>query len=151
MNLPIRFFVPGLPKGQPRTRAVKRGSHVGVYDPGTSAPWKAMVMFSARESVGGGTPAPIDWPVFVDCLWIFPRPKSHFTRSGDFKPSAPIWYAAKPDRDNLDKAVLDAMVDCRVLRDDCIVVGGTLGKLYVRSPCDATGVHVVIRHAEVLS
>lgn len=51
-------------------------------------------------------------PVMVELDFWFPRPKAHF-RTGRhahlLKPDAPTYHVAKPDADNLSKAVLDAV------------------------------------------
>jgi Holliday junction resolvase RusA-like endonuclease len=36
----------------------------------------------------------------------------------------------KPDRDNLDKAVLDALTRCKFWLDDCQVCAGNISKQY---------------------
>lgn len=148
ITLPLMFFVPGLPKGQPRVRACRRGPHAGVYDPGTADSWKAAIATAALAALGEGiTDAPIDWPVCVDCIWTFPRPKSHFLRGG-LRKDTPVYHATKPDRDNLDKAVLDALVHWRILRDDCLVVGGVLAKVYASGETgyNYAGAVITIRH-----
>jgi Holliday junction resolvase RusA-like endonuclease len=39
-------------------------------------------------------------------------------------------YAKKPDRDNIDKLILDALKRGGILKDDCIVADGLLRKRY---------------------
>jgi Holliday junction resolvase RusA-like endonuclease len=76
----------------------------------------------------------IDWPVSLDLAFFFPRPASHFQtgrNAGTLKGSAPIWHASKPDRDNLDKAVLDALVHWHILADDSLVCHGHIIKRYL--------------------
>lgn len=79
---------------------------------------------------------PIDAPVRIDCYFYFPRPKSHYgtgKNSGVLKANAPVWYFSKPDRDNLDKFVLDAMKGI-ILRDDCYACAGEIEKKYSEQP-----------------
>ncbi|WP_052362270.1 RusA family crossover junction endodeoxyribonuclease [Geminisphaera colitermitum] len=113
MNKPIVFFVSGDPKGQPRPRAFAR--RVGnkfvarVFDAGTAEGWKSRIAVAAKSL----TPAqPYTDPVRVRLHFFFPRPKAHF-RTGKnahlMRDDAPSYHIAKPDCDNLAKAVLDAM------------------------------------------
>lgn len=123
----IFFNAVGNPKGQPRVRATKRGSHVGVYDPGTANQWKSIIKNAAKAQMDG---VPFSGPTRVSWTAFFQRPKSHFKANGKLKPEAPEWHTTKPDRDNLDKAILDALVDCGVLEDDKQVCCGQLAKRY---------------------
>jgi Holliday junction resolvase RusA-like endonuclease len=92
---------------------------------------------------------PIDWPVAVDCHWVFPRPATHFG-TGRFdqtlKASAPTWYALKKrnDRDNLDKAVLDVLTACGLLADDGLACDGRIQKTYAHVG-QRPGCEIVIR------
>lgn len=134
------FRAVGIPKGQPRAKACVRGRHAGVYDPGTANDWKTIVRNAAREKWDG---VPFDVPVSVRISVFFPRPKYHFKRNGELKEGAPIWHASKPDRDNIDKAILDALVNVGVLKDDCIAAGGFVHKLY-HAPGELPGAWIEI-------
>jgi Holliday junction resolvase RusA-like endonuclease len=57
-------------------------------------------------------------------LFVFPRTKSQIWKS---RPMPRIWHAKKPDRDNCDKAVLDALSGLLWL-DDSQVCSGTIEK-----------------------
>ena len=131
----MNFFVPGAPKGQPRVRAFTRGRHAGVYDPGTADDWKAAVHIATLQALARhGNPArPLFGAVRVDLEFVFARPKSHLRSNGDIKPTAPIWHTAKPDRDNLDKAVLDTLTKLQVWPDDSHVCQGSITKRYAAS------------------
>lgn len=122
----LTFRVIGIPKGQPRARACIRGRHAGVYDPGTADAWKAAVR---KAAASWWDKVPFTGPVAVDIDFLMPRPKAHYRRS-ELRDDAPAWCCTKPDRDNLDKAVLDALTAMGFLRDDCIVVDGRVRKLY---------------------
>jgi Holliday junction resolvase RusA-like endonuclease len=120
----VIITVRGLPKAQPRARATKRGAHAGVYDPGTANAWKAIVVFAAREH---RPPSPLDGPLSVSIDFLMPRPKSRMRKCD---PSGEILSSAKPDRDNLEKAVLDALTQDGWWRDDAQVCAGEVRKLY---------------------
>lgn len=144
----LSFVVIGEPKGQPRAKAARRGGFTRVYDPGTADAWKGLVREAAAKAIAesgysGGYPI-FDGPVRLDLTLWFPRPKSHFNRKG-IKPDAPPYHSGKPDRDNCDKAVLDALgAECLQLwRDDAQVADGRITKNYA-APGQAAGASVHI-------
>jgi Holliday junction resolvase RusA-like endonuclease len=140
----LSFFAPGIPKGQPRVRACIRGRHAGVYDPGTANDWKACVMLAANKALAGATARPVFiGPLRVGLEVVFPRPKSHFTAKGALKPSAPLWHTGKPDRDNLDKGVLDALTQIQMWADDAQVCDGPISKRFAALG-EASGCHIHI-------
>ena len=142
----IKIRVHGEPKGQPRPRAFARrmgdGKFVArVFESGTAEGWKSLI---AAEAAKHRPAEPISGPVFVDAYFVFPRPKSHY-RAGkhahELRADAPAWHTSKPDRDNLDKALLDALTQLGGFwRDDCQVCAGVLQKSYGPRP----GVLIVI-------
>lgn len=139
----LEIFAHGQPKGQPRARACIRGRHAGTYDPGTADDWKACIAEAIKPLVTGATLPLFTGAVCVDVTFFFPRPKSHFTSKGALKPNAPLWHTSKPDRDNLDKAVLDVLTTKQVLADDKDACDGKIRKLYAL-PGEATGARITI-------
>lgn len=141
MRPPLQFFVAGLPAGQPRVKATAFGGHARVYTPKTvikdgfrrehpATSWK-MIVRSEAEKAWATTHGPIwEGALRVDLTFYFPRPKTHFRANGELKPIAPIWNESKPDRDNADKAVLDALTDLGIWRDDKQVCDGRIQKRY---------------------
>ena len=135
MRPPLEFFVAGLPKATPRTKATRMGKFTRVYTPKTADDWKMIVRneaekawsLSGQKQIGSG-----QWegPLRVDLTFYFPRPKSHFRSNGELKPSSPTWHTTKPDRDNSDKAVLDALTNLGIWSDDKQVCDGRIQKLY---------------------
>jgi hypothetical protein len=125
MMEPITLTVLGDPKGQPRPKAFSRGGHARVYDPGTAEGWKSQIAVAAKEI--GAVGLMLDTPLKVDITCYFRRPKSHY-RTGKnahlLRNNAPKWNSSKPDRDNLDKAICDALTHLGVWRDDAQVVDG---------------------------
>jgi Holliday junction resolvase RusA-like endonuclease len=106
-----------------------------VYNPGTADDWKTIIRNAARERWDG---VPFTGPTTVTWTALFPRPKSHIKRNGELKWNAPTWHRSKPDRDNLDKALLDALVNAGILADDKEVCSGQLTKRYAglgQLPC----------------
>lgn len=124
----ISFFASGAPKAQPRPRATRRGRFVGVYNPDTADHWKADVARAAREHKPA---APLAGAVDVALRFYFQRPASHHRASGEVKPAAPRYHVAKPDTDNLAKAVLDVLTTLAFWGDDSQVMKLTVRKDYV--------------------
>ena len=126
----IRFFAQGEPRGQPRARAFARNGMVRMYDPATAEGWKSCIAAAAREYLPS---TPLRGPLHVDITFYFPRPKSHYFSGGRanvLRPNAPTYHAKKPDRDNCDKAVLDAQTTLGMWQDDAQVVSGTIVKKF---------------------
>ena len=113
----------GDPKGQPRARAFSRGGKARVYDPGTAEGWKGQIAQAAHLHIG----YLLDEPVRVDAVFLFARP-ARLLRKKD--PEGRIRHVCKPDRDNLDKAVLDAFTGIGLWRDDCQACSGIIEKFY---------------------
>ena len=122
----VEFFVAGEPKGQPRPRAFVRGGKARVYDPGTAEGWKGQVALGARDHLPA---TPIETAIVVLLWFEMPRPQGHYGRRG-LKPAAPTHHLARPDVDNLAKAVLDALVGIGFLRDDRLVCSLRVTKRY---------------------
>ena len=122
----IEFTAYGTPKAQPRAKACIRGKHAGVYDPGTANDWKTIVRNAAFAEWDG---KPLIGPLYVQIDAWLPRPKSHFTKKG-LRPNAPEWVVTKPDLDNIEKAILDALTNIGLWRDDSQVARVDKCKLY---------------------
>lgn len=125
----IAFWVSGMPKGQPRPRAFARALPGGrvmarMYEAGTAEAWKADVVRAAEPH----RPAqPLDGPVEVSIEFHLARPKRLYRKCDR---DGPVWCDSKPDRDNADKAVLDALKVMGWFRDDAQVCAGVLRKVY---------------------
>lgn len=67
-------------------------------------------------------------PIILNLLFYLPRPKAHMGKKG-VKASSPKAHMTKPDLDNLEKAVMDALTGvCWV--DDRLIVGKSSVKRY---------------------
>lgn len=131
MRLELR--IPAVPVAQPRARAVNAGQHARVHEvthikgaDGTRRPHPILAFKATVRMVAEGeyTGPPLVCPVRIDCLFVMPRPKRLIWKR---RPMPRVPHVAKPDRDNLDKAVLDALKGT-ILSDDCVVFAGTIEK-----------------------
>ncbi len=96
-----------------------------MYSP--KSEWEKVV----DEYLGKSTEL-IATPLRVDMTFYMPRPKKHY-RTGKYshilRDDAPkMWHTNKPDRDNLEKAVLDCMTKSGLIKDDCLVCTGNIQK-----------------------
>lgn len=125
MSFSVRFFVHGDPKGQPRPRGFKNKSgQVRVYDPGTAEGWKSAIAAAATSVL----PAePLTCPIRLELIFYLKRPARLCKKS--INPT-PTWATSKPDIDNLEKAVLDALTTIRMWSDDAQVVDVSMLKVY---------------------
>lgn len=132
----ITFTIPAVPVAQPRqrTRVVQKGGKTFPqnYQPqtvGTGADrrphpvveFKHAVRKAASEAHAG---SPLTGPLRVDLVMVFPRPAGMFWKT---KPMPRVPHVKTPDRDNVDKAILDAMKSI-IFVDDAQVCDGRIQK-----------------------
>lgn len=142
MTIIADFFAPGIPKAQPRVKAFRRGKHSGVYTPETADEWKRNIFFMAQDPLHARRGEAGPYSMLLE-FW-FPRPKAHIGTKG-LKLSAPVCHTAKPDVDNLAKAVMDVMTNLGVLDDDARVVSLTVTKAYNEENGGRSGCHIYIK------
>jgi Holliday junction resolvase RusA-like endonuclease len=107
-----------------------------VYNPETAKEWKETIKaaFLPRRKEA------IDGAVQINITFFMPRPKS-MKDTGCFIP-----HIKKPDADNLLKAVMDALTDIKVWRDDCLVFAPFVIKQYATG--SETGAQIEIYKME---
>lgn len=147
----MRLIIPAIPVAQPRVRASAFAGHARVFTPtvvksadGSKKPhpihaFKATLRMVAAEHY---TDAPLIGPVRVDVVCVFPRPANKVWKS---KPMPRYPHTSKPDRDNLDKAILDALKGI-VLTDDAQVCAGSIEK-WVAAGDEQPHVEIEVRAA----
>lgn len=144
---PITFRVFGEPKAQPRPRAFakKFGQTFSarVYDPGTAEGWKSLIAAEVRHVLPA---SPLAGPIRLDATFLFDRPKRLLTKKS---PHGRIRHTGRPDRDNLDKSLLDCLTQIGFLSDDSIVTDGEIRKRYVAIG-ERAGVIVTISRVSVV-
>ncbi|MCA9233369.1 MAG: RusA family crossover junction endodeoxyribonuclease [Planctomycetales bacterium] len=119
----ISFTIPAVPIAQPRHRIGKVDGKAMAFGAKMTHPihaFKATVILAAREAYDG---PPLQGPLRVDLLFAMPRPKVKVWKS---KPMPREWHAKKPDKDNLEKGVVDALTKLLWKDDSQISMGTTI-------------------------
>jgi Holliday junction resolvase RusA-like endonuclease len=124
----LSFFVKGSPISSPRPRA----GRYGVYHDPKADGWKGCIHFTFTMKKRLVIGFPMAGPVELNLQFLFDRPKKDAVR---------FWRDAKPDLDNLEKAVMDALTEAGAWRDDAQVVRLQSIKRYAL-PHEEAGVHV---------
>lgn len=153
----IAIAVNCLPKGQPRLKSRvivgKNGRNAGRafahhYTPDTADAFKRAIQLAANRLRDRRH----DGPVQLDLTAYFARTEKKLIKGRGLveichvPPGAPagvIPMTAKPDRDNLDKVVLDALTEIGVWNDDAQVYTGKVAKYFAAANC-VPGVRIVI-------
>lgn len=144
----IRFRVAGVPAPQGSKTVARSGSGRSFVreDNPALAPWRNAVAAAAQDAMGERPPIP--GPVYLEAVFRFPRPLSHFGtgRNADrLKPSAPDYVTTRPDLDKLLRALGDALAGI-VFAADAYVVTVYAEKVY-GSPGADVFVHKITRTA----
>ena len=108
----INVFVTGKPRAQPRARKGKYGK---FYNPGTAVGWQEAIINTIRAKCPGLVP--IDEPTQVEITYYF------LGQQGEP-------HTKKPDIDNLNKAILDALQAGNIITDDKLIYEIHATKLY---------------------
>ena len=126
------FFVHGVPVPQ-GSKSVSRSGHLYDVNAKTLKPWRQQIADTIRAmNVPASTNAPgvIEGPVALSVVFSFPRPKSHYNKSG-LTTKAPRRHQSKPDLDKLVRALGDGIAtDANLLKDDSQIVSINAEKRY---------------------
>jgi Holliday junction resolvase RusA-like endonuclease len=146
------------PQGSTRAFAVRKGGVPTGRTVVTAAnkrtrPWRDSIMAEAAEAIRMGQRVPgacEGAPVTVNISFMLKRPASHYGQGRNaarLLPSAPLWPAVRPDVDKLCRAVLDALSDMGIYRDDAQVISLTAIKTYA-TPGTSPGALIQISGAD---
>lgn len=129
MRVSFKALVKPVPKGRPRFACM--GKHVRTYTPTTTAEFEQKIRIAARSSIN---PMPkFDGPLSVSIVFGMPVPKSWPRKAREDALRGVLMPKARPDIDNLEKAVLDAL-NGLLWVDDAQVVRKIGEKRYVEEP-----------------
>ena len=130
MKVIYDLFVEGQPKAQPRPR---KGKYGNFYNPSTADGWKETIqvafLMNRKPMITG--------PVYLNIDFLFHKAKR---LSGKIIP-----HTVKPDKDNLEKAVMDALTGIQIWKDDCQVYSGKVSKYWTQGK---SGAHIWIETEE---
>lgn len=142
----LDFEVLGEPTAQKRHRHFSRLGKSGkmfvtLYDPskGTKESFISIAHRYAPEK-------PLEGPLRVDITFWMPRPKNHYgsgKNASVLKPNASVWHDKKPDKDNLEKMVLDSMKGV-FWKDDNQIAAGISFKVYSEMPRTTVKIYKLI-------
>jgi len=121
------FTIPGIPMAQPRQRhrvAFVGGKMIAKNYLPQDSPVNAFKAAAALEASKVFT-APLEGAICLTVLFILPRPKSKMWKS---RPMPREWHTSKPDLDNLEKALKDALKGV-AWRDDAQVTAVVKSKV----------------------
>lgn len=121
----LTFTVAGM---APQPQGSKRhlGNGVMVESCKNLKPWRYLVQ---QAAVNLNHPT-ILGPVSLSCVFLFPRPKSHYTTKGALRSNAPAFHAVKPDGSKCLRSTEDALVDAGLLQDDSRIAISSFTKRY---------------------
>lgn len=129
--------VKGTPRAQPRAKArvivPKSGGRpfTRFYTPKSADGFRHELVLRARAHPEFPR-APWEGPISLSFDAYFERP-GRLCRACD--PDGPIPHDVKPDRDNVEKSIMDALTDAGLWLDDCQVCAGEPRKWYAAKGC----------------
>ena len=132
MSLLHEFAIPIVPTPKLRQKTCVRGKHASTYTP-ASQKANADTIIALLAKHAPKTPA--TGSLRLDILCCMPIPKSMTKRDREGISRFSVFPAKKPDLDNLDKQIMDAMTRLRFWEDDSQVCLILSGKMYSSTPC----------------
>lgn len=145
-GLVFEFEFETIPKGQPRLRHfLRKGNYedweswkkIGTYTPSVAKQFKQDISIAAINA--GLKGKLLHAAIQVEMEFQMPRPQSHLRADGTVKPGYPKhWTESKPDLDNIEKALLDALTDTQVWVDDDLVCKVIKSKVYSHPDSEPT-------------
>ncbi|WP_136474530.1 RusA family crossover junction endodeoxyribonuclease [Pseudomonas sp. DG56-2] len=134
---PVSFRVPGEPQGKGRPRIGKVGQHSRMFTPQKTVAYEGVVALAAQTVMQGREL--LQGAVMVEMRIIVSIPQSMSKKRKAMALAGDIFPIKKPDVDNVEKAIFDA-INGVVWKDDVQVVDVFKRKRYGETP----GVHVRI-------
>jgi Holliday junction resolvase RusA-like endonuclease len=121
------FTVPGLPQGKGRARF----GNGRAYTPAKTVAYEGLIALAGQQAMGNR--ALIEAPIYLMVDAFFPIPKSWPKARKQAATSSLVWHVAKPDADNILKAVGDGLNGV-VWKDDTQIAFAKITKQYAEVP-----------------
>ncbi len=127
----IAFTVPGAPQGKGRARVGKIAGRAHMFTPEKTVAYEVLVAHAAQHAMAGQAllDEPVACNVFLDC----PVPASWSGKKQRMALVGEVLPTAKPDADNVVKAIFDGLNGV-LWRDDVQVVDLRVRKRYSAAP-----------------
>lgn len=127
----IVIIVPGEARGKGRPRFARRGAFVKTYTDDKTANYENLVAWAGAQAMQGRVP--LSCPVEVKlCVHTAP-PASWSKKKRELAMAGWVFPTTKPDADNIQKIVFDALNDI-VWQDDKQIVTVAFKKRYAEIP-----------------
>ena len=123
----IAFSVPGLPQGKGRARFGKGRS----YTPAKTVAYEGLIALAGQQAMTGRDL--LAGPLFITVNAFFPIPKSWPKKRQAAVSASLAWHTAKPDGDNILKAIGDGLNGV-VWNDDSQIAFSKVTKQYDATP-----------------
>ena len=130
MTKRLKLVIDGVPVPKGRPRSTKAGV---AYTPAKTREYEKQAAIVGRLGMNDKGLKPFDCPVSVMATAYVPIPKSMSKKDRAAALSGFLLPAKKPDIDNIAKAALDGLNGI-VWRDDALIVGLAIKKLYAEIP-----------------
>lgn len=108
----ITFDIIGVPEALARPRAVRRGPHIGIYQP--KATWQGIVSLRAQEVSRQNGNLCFHGPVSLMAHFRMKRPVG-------LPKTKEVPHLSRPDLDNAIKSLLDGLVPALIVDDKRVV------------------------------
>lgn len=123
----FRITVPGQPQGKGRARF----GNGRTYTPAKTVAYEGLIAYAGQQVMQDFQRQPIEGPVYLTVTAYFAFPKSMSTKKRQAK--LVHWHTAKPDGDNVLKAVGDGLNGI-VWKDDSCIAFAKISKEYAETP-----------------
>ena len=127
----VRFFVPGQPVGKGRPRIGRAGPHARMFTPEKTVSYEAIVRHAGHVAMRGA--APLLGAVSARLAIVLQIPASWSAKKQAKAQAGLILPKTKPDIDNVEKAIFDALNGV-AWRDDVQIVDVSKTKRYGLTP-----------------
>lgn len=128
---PVSFVVPGEPQGKGRPRIGKMGNHARMFTPTKTVAYEGLVALAAQDVMQGREL--LQGAVLVEMKIFVSIPQSMSKKRKTLALAGEIFPTKKPDIDNVEKAIFDA-INGVVWKDDVQVVDVFKRKRYGETP-----------------